>query len=248
MTTDLVTATAITTTTDAVLEYEGQRVVTTKQLAEFYECNESALKQNFLNNKDKHIEGITYYVFEGEELKSAQKIFAEFIPKGAKKFYLWTEEGALLHCKSINTDQAWEVFLMLVKTYFSGKKKEPESPLMDFEAAKRVATAIENHKVALETFIRDGQKHLKELAAIQGKDTLRRIQTRRNTGVTAEDLRLRLLELGVVINVSKLVDIGRKLGYHFLNGVDSGRKGLVLQDSDKNLEQFLEDLQNYQVD
>ncbi|MCM1507394.1 MAG: hypothetical protein NC177_09715 [Ruminococcus flavefaciens] len=32
--------------------------------------------------------------------------------------YLWTERGALLHAKSINTDKAWEVYEFLVDNYF----------------------------------------------------------------------------------------------------------------------------------
>ncbi|MDR1208858.1 MAG: hypothetical protein LBK41_00865 [Clostridiales bacterium] len=34
------------------------------------------------------------------------------------KLYLWTERGALLHAKSLNTDKAWEVYDRLVETYF----------------------------------------------------------------------------------------------------------------------------------
>ena len=30
--------------------------------------------------------------------------------KHAVKLYLWTEKGALLHAKSLNTDVAWEVY------------------------------------------------------------------------------------------------------------------------------------------
>ena len=36
--------------------------------------------------------------------------------KNAKIIYLWTERGAFLHAKSLNTDKAWEVYDCFVKT------------------------------------------------------------------------------------------------------------------------------------
>lgn len=36
--------------------------------------------------------------------------------------YLWTEKGAFLHAKSLNTDKAWEVYEYLVDSYFNRKK------------------------------------------------------------------------------------------------------------------------------
>ena len=42
----------------------------------------------------------------------------DLVGKTAKIVYLWTEKGALLHAKSINTDKAWEVYNYLVDFYF----------------------------------------------------------------------------------------------------------------------------------
>ena len=47
--------------------------------------------------------------------------------KKASKLYLWTEKGAFLHAKSLNTDTAWEVYDRLVDNYFN--KKKPMSPV-----------------------------------------------------------------------------------------------------------------------
>lgn len=44
--------------------------------------------------------------------------------KYAKSLYLWTEKGALLHAKSLNTDKAWEIYDYLVDFYFRAKEKE----------------------------------------------------------------------------------------------------------------------------
>lgn len=48
--------------------------------------------------------------------------------------YLWTEKGALLHAKSLNTDKAWEVYDYLVDFYFRAKEKPEKTaiaPLTD---------------------------------------------------------------------------------------------------------------------
>ena len=48
----------------------------------------------------------------------------------ATNFYLWTEKGALLHAKSLNTDQAWQAYEVLVDTYFSVREQAglPQRP------------------------------------------------------------------------------------------------------------------------
>ena len=45
--------------------------------------------------------------------------------KKASKLYLWTEKGAFLHAKSLNTDTAWEVYDRLVDNYFEKPKAVP---------------------------------------------------------------------------------------------------------------------------
>ena len=44
------------------------------------------------------------------------------------KLYLWTEKGALLHAKSLNTDKAWQAYDYLVDSYF---KKQENTDLSD---------------------------------------------------------------------------------------------------------------------
>lgn len=44
--------------------------------------------------------------------------------KKAARLYLWTQRGALLHAKSLNTDRAWEVYDELVETYFRAKSMQ----------------------------------------------------------------------------------------------------------------------------
>lgn len=48
---------------------EGQRVLTTQQLAEVYETDINNIQANFKRNKERFIEGKHYFKLEGEELK-----------------------------------------------------------------------------------------------------------------------------------------------------------------------------------
>ena len=62
-------------------------------------------------------------------------------PNKANILYLWTEKGALLHAKSLNTDKAWEVYDYLVDFYFGAKGPQaeatPEQPKI--EAKKEIS-------------------------------------------------------------------------------------------------------------
>lgn len=110
------------------VEHSNQRILTTQQIAVFYETTERRISENFNANKARYVEGKHYFCLEGEQLK-AFKTTTEFpySLKGVNKLYLWTEKGALMHAKSLNTDKAWEVYDELVETYYR-KVIEPQQP------------------------------------------------------------------------------------------------------------------------
>lgn len=126
-----------------VLEVKGIRVLTTKQIAELYEADLNTVRHNFRRNKDKYILGKHYIEVYGEELRML-KTRGGFVPslKYAKSAYLWTEKGALLHAKSLNTDKAWQVYDYLVDFYFRAKEQEPEIEKKR-EPEKRVSKKID---------------------------------------------------------------------------------------------------------
>ena len=108
------------------VEYSAQRVLTTAQLAQIYECNEMQIKQNFNNNKGYFTEGKHYFKLEGESLCLFKDRVENFDPvgKNANILYLWTREGAVRHCKMLNTVKAWEMFNELEESYFNNIKIE----------------------------------------------------------------------------------------------------------------------------
>lgn len=111
-----------------ITEYHGIRVLTSSQIAEMYGTDAKTISYNFSYNKKKYVEGKHYIKLEGHELR-AFKASPEFpdCHKYSAHLYLWTEKGALLHAKSLNTDKAWEVYDYLVDYYFraEGQRKVP---------------------------------------------------------------------------------------------------------------------------
>ena len=107
-----------------VIEQDGIRVLTSKQLAEEYGTTTDTIKVNFTRNRRRFIAGKHYISLIGDDLKQFKNKVTEcnLVGKTANILYLWTEKGALLHAKSLNTDKAWEVYDYLVDFYFRAKE------------------------------------------------------------------------------------------------------------------------------
>lgn len=108
-----------------VTEYKNIRVLTTQQIAEAYESDVRIISNNFNRNKERYVEGKHFVCLEGEELKAFKTNHHFDESSRINKLYLWTEKGAFLHAKSLNTDKAWEVYDRLVDEYF----EKPKLPL-----------------------------------------------------------------------------------------------------------------------
>ena len=107
-----------------ITEVRGIRVLTTRQIAEAYGTDTGTIQNNFRYNKKRYVLGKHYIEVVGDELRTLKRT-SEFHAslKYAKSAYLWTEKGALLHAKSLNTDKAWEVYDYLVDFYFRAKEQ-----------------------------------------------------------------------------------------------------------------------------
>lgn len=123
-----------------VTEYKEQRVLTTQQLAEGYGTDGKSISYNFNSNKERYQEGKHYILLHGSELKAFREIHD--LPSNINKIYLWTEKGAFLHAKSLNTDVAWEVYDRLVDTYF----KKENKPLSQQDIMRIQLGMIDNHE------------------------------------------------------------------------------------------------------
>ena len=102
------------------VEWSSQRVLLTAQLAEAYCCSVEQIKKNFSNNKKHYKEGLHYFKIAGEPLEELRVNNLHLqISSMTRTLYLWTERGAVRHCKSINTPEAWKMFDELEEFYFS---------------------------------------------------------------------------------------------------------------------------------
>ena len=108
------------------IEHNNERVLTTEQLAQVYECDGKQIKQNFNNNADRFVEGQHYFKLEGEALRGFKNRVEDFdlVGKNANILYLWTRRGASRHSKMLGTDKAWEMFDALEENYFNPRPKE----------------------------------------------------------------------------------------------------------------------------
>ena len=110
------------------VEVKGMKVLTTRQIAEAYGVSKDKIIYNYNYNKDRYVLGKHYIEVFGEELRRLKRtceIQSSF--KYVKTLYLWTEKGALLHAKSLNTDKAWQVYDYLVDFYFRAKEEQKET-------------------------------------------------------------------------------------------------------------------------
>lgn len=152
-----------------VTEYKNVRVLTTQQIAEAYEADVKVISNNFNRNKERYIEGKHFICLEGEELKIFKTNHHFDESSRINKLYLWTEKGAFLHAKSLNTDKAWEVYDRLVDEYFD---KGSRKPLTVAEQIQLLAQGTADHEERIEklentmTIDYGQQKYLGDLVSI----------------------------------------------------------------------------------
>lgn len=112
-------------------EAKGIRALTSKQIADMYGTTTDVIKKNFSNNRKHFLEGKHYISLVGDDLRAFKNKVKDvhLVGNTARILYIWTEKGALLHAKSVNTDRAWQAYDYLVDYYFRAEeeKKVPVS-------------------------------------------------------------------------------------------------------------------------
>lgn len=140
-----------------ITELKEMRVLTTQQLAECYEADTRVISNNFNRNKERYQDGKHYILLQGEELKGFKTNHQndESLLR-VNQLYLWTEKGAFLHAKSLNTDKAWSVYETLVDTYFTKQKVleglsvEMQALIMHDKKIQAVVEHIQEHDEKLD--------------------------------------------------------------------------------------------------
>ncbi|BDU81589.1 ORF6N domain-containing protein [Clostridium perfringens] len=132
------------------LEFQNQRIITTKVLAEEFGTEEKNIQMNFSRNEERFVDGKHYYKLEGQQLK----FFKDSLPtesrepiKFAPVLYLWTEKGAARHAKILDTDEAWEVYEELEETYFRVKNGQPNLEGLSPQLQALINVELEQKKI-----------------------------------------------------------------------------------------------------
>ncbi len=153
-----------------ITELNGIRVLTTQQVSSMYGVSRQTISYNFNYNKSKFKEGKHYIELSGQALRDFKGCHENLDNlKYAHVAYLWTEKGALLHAKSVNTEKAWEAYEYLVDFYFRTKEQlsapENKDPVIpnhfDFQVESQ---EIRKYLCAIDVLLSEGNaKHSKGL-------------------------------------------------------------------------------------
>lgn len=151
----------------SIKEYNGQRVVTFKDIDMVHSRPDGTARRNFNNNKNRFIEGEDYFIVSSDEIRTSHLFTIsdnDFTNKA-----LLTEQGYLMLVKSFTDDLAWDVQRQLVSGYFRTNQivNEELSPqtqlilqlaqniankeLQDKERDRQIALANETAQRAVET-------------------------------------------------------------------------------------------------
>ncbi len=99
--------------------YNGQKVVTFKDIDSVHGRSEGTAHRNFKTNKKRFVEGVDFFRRNSSE---AKKEFGISAPNG---LILITESGYLMLAKSFTDDLAWQIQRELVNVYFRSVKRNP---------------------------------------------------------------------------------------------------------------------------
>lgn len=105
----------------AVKEFNGQRVVTLKDVAEVHNTKADFIARNFQRNRKHFIEGVDFFHLKGK--KAHDKL--SLPSKNATNLNVFTESGYLMLVKSLTDDLAWAVQRELINNYFKPSIKRP---------------------------------------------------------------------------------------------------------------------------
>jgi len=169
-----------------VIEQNNQRVLTTAQLADSYGTDIRTISNNFTRNAKRYKEGKHFYKLIGDELREFKAIHQidEHL-KFASTLYLWTEKGAWLHAKSLNTDEAWDAYEMLVDEYYDIKESKIDTSQLspELQMMNQMFQAVAKNELETKELKQEQEVIKRRLDNIDSLDTVGDLQQRLNAMV-----------------------------------------------------------------
>lgn len=98
-----------------IREYNGQRVVTFKDIDRVHQRKSGTAKASFRRNKKYFQDGLDYIVLTKDNVNGTQSTIGNIPPRGIT---LLTETGYLMIVKTFTDDLSWSVQRQLVNNYF----------------------------------------------------------------------------------------------------------------------------------
>lgn len=89
-----------------IKEFQGQRVVTFKDVAKVHEVDFENVKRNFNRNKNHFIEGVDFFSISRNEFRDKLSPKEKLIGNPNVRMVLLTESGYLMAVKSLSDDLA----------------------------------------------------------------------------------------------------------------------------------------------
>jgi hypothetical protein len=171
--------------TPKIIEQCSRRVLTTTQLADAYGADKQIIINNFNRNKDRYKQDKHFIALEGQEKQEfINQHQIDLGSKNAKVLYLWTEKGAWLHAKSLNTDEAWDAYEMLVDSYYEMKKSidtsalSPELQMFNKIFNSLATQELENKKIQTEMKqTRSEVQGIREIVALNPREWRKEVNT-----------------------------------------------------------------------
>ena len=106
----------------AIREYNGQRVVTFKDIDTVHKRPTGTAKNAFRRNRKHFIDGIDYFVLSSRENSKVHETYLSNISIPTRGITVLTESGYLMIVKAFTDDLSWQVQRQLVNTYFKVKE------------------------------------------------------------------------------------------------------------------------------
>ncbi|MDF2907151.1 MAG: hypothetical protein K0R34_2472 [Herbinix sp.] len=120
-----------------VKEFNGQRVVTFKDIDLVHERPDGTARRNFAENIDRFIENEDFFLAKPSDALMNEIRTLEIPNRGIT---LITEQGYLMLVKSLTDDLAWKVQRDLVNTYF--KVKKPLSAIEQLQLTQQAVLEV----------------------------------------------------------------------------------------------------------
>ncbi len=153
-----------------IKEFNGQRVVTFKDIDMAHERPEGTARKRFNDNKKHFIEGVDYY--ELNQPSEFRTLGLER-PQGGvpQKVVLVTESGYLMIAKSLTDDLSWDVQRSLVDNYFRFKEQSVQvnelSP--ELQMFKQIFDTVAKQEIrqkALEIKVEDTNQRIDNISGL----------------------------------------------------------------------------------